>query len=173
MSFNRTIYDSCDYATRLHENQNVLHYTLDTNKFYQCNQCATPFGLLAGNMVSQTTDNLVDLESDLRNQTRLYSRCPTRKYRPTCDVAQCGNVNGYPCGDPKCQPPMVHMKECTLIDYGPRYNNKGYTLDGLNCGGTNPMMYAHNPNQFINNSFKYANTNIKGANKIPFAFKTV
>lgn len=173
MSFTRVIYDDCAYGTRLNENQNVLHYNLDTNKFYNCNQSRIDFGLLGGNQISQTTENLVDLESDLRNQTRLYSRCPTRKYRPTCDVAQCSNYNGYPCGDPKCQPNMIHMKENTLIDYRPRYNNVGYTLDGLNCGGSNPTMFSSKPNEFINNSFKYAATNVQGANRIPFGFKTL
>jgi hypothetical protein len=67
---------------------------------------------------------------------------------------------------------MTHMPETTLIDYRARYNNKGYTLD-MPCGGTNPTMFTHKPNEFINNSFRYAKTNVKGGNQIPFGFKTV
>ena len=172
MSFNRTIYDGCAYSKRLHENKNVLHYNLDTNKFYNCNQVRFDFGLLGGNQVSQSSENLVDLESDLRNQTRLYSRRPSRKYRPTCDVKQCGNVNGYPCGDKKCQPKMHHMNESTLIDYRPRYNNVGYDLKGLDGCGTNPTMFFHKPNGHqVTNMPAYKGP--KGGNQIPFGFKTV
>ena len=169
MSFNRTIYDDCAYAKRLNENQNVLHYNLDTNKFYNCNQKRVGFGLLGGNNVSQSQENLVDLESDLRNQTRLYSRCPKRKYRPTCNVYECGNKGGLPCGDSKCQPKMFHMNESSLIDYRPRYNNIGYTLTGMGCP-SNPTMFAHDPAAFVgqkqpNNAFRFAHP----ANKaIPF-----
>lgn len=172
MSFTRTIYDDCAYQKELNENQNLLHYNLDSNKFYNCSQTRIDFGLLGGNNVSQSAENLVDLESDLRNQTRLYSRCPRRKFRPTCDVFKCGNANGYPCGDPKCQPKMHHMPESTLIDYRPRYNNIGYSLEGMGCG-TNPTMFAHKPNGAqVNNAFKYAQGPV-GGNKIPFSFKTV
>ena len=173
MSFTRAKYDGCSYTRDLAEQEGMLHYNLDTNKFYNCNQQRIDFGLLGGNNVSQTQDNLVDLESDLRNQTRLYSRCPRRKFRPNCNIFQCGNKNGYPCGDSKCQPPMYHMKESTLIDYRPRYNNVGYTLDGLGCNGSgapsNPTMFAHRP-AMPNNAFKFA---LEGANKIPFGYKTV
>lgn len=164
MSFNRTIYDDCAYAKRLNDNQNVLYYNLDANKHYNCNQKRIDFGVVGGNDVSQSSENLVDLESDLRNQTRLYSRCPRRKYRPTCDVYSCGNVNGYPCGDMKCQPKMYHMKETSMIDYSPRYNNVGYTLKGLGGCPYNPMMFAYDPAGFVsgrptispNDAFKYA-----------------
>lgn len=176
MSFTRTLFDDCTYAQRLNESQNVLHYNVDSNKFYNCNQNRIDFGLLGGTQVSQSAENLVDLESDLRNQTRLYSRCPRRKYRPACDVYQCGNKTGLPCGDPKCQPKMHHMRESTLIDYRPRYNNIGYNLDGMDCGGTNPTMFSYKPNQFVNrpnDAFKFAHDGPVGGNKIPFAFRTV
>jgi hypothetical protein len=172
MAFTRSIYDNCDYKNRLGDNEGVLHYTLNGDKYYSCNQKRIEFGLLGGNNVSQSKENLVDLESDLRNQTRLYSKCPTRKYRPNCDVYACGNKNGYPCGDPTCQPNMYHMQSANLIDYRPRFNNKGYTLDGLGCNGqgapTNPTMFMHQ----TNNAFKYAQGPVAG-NKIPFGYKSV
>lgn len=157
MSFTRTKYDQCDYAADLQQQQGMFSYTMDTNKFYNCDQTRVDFGLLGGNNVSQSQDNLVDLESDLRNQTRLYSNCPTRKFRPNCDVTQCSNANGLPCGDKKCQAPMHHMKEGSLIDYRPRYNNSGYTLEGLGCPG-NPTSFHTDPSQFTNrnDAFKYA-----------------
>ena len=113
MSFNRSKYDDCAYEAQLRENQNVLHYNLDANKFYVSDQKRIDFGLLGGNNVSQSAENLVDVESDLRNQTRLYSKCPKRKYRPNCDVYACGNKEGLPCGDQSCQPKMHQdLKSC-------------------------------------------------------------
>lgn len=140
MSFNRLTYDDCAYASTLRENQNVLHYNLNSNKFYNCNEQRVDFGLLGGNNVSQSTQNLVDLESDLRNQTRLNSLCPSRKYLPKCDPATCGRKQGLPCGG--CQPRMYHLPASQLIDYRPRYNNKGYTLNNKGCPG-NPTMFAY------------------------------
>lgn len=174
MSFTRVLYDSCLYSKRLHENQNLLHYNLDANKFYNCDQKRVDFGLLGGNNISQSGENLVDLESDLRNQTRLYSRCPTRKFRPTCDVNACGNANGYPCGDRRCQPKMFHMSEGNMIDYRPRYNNIGYDLNGVGCG-TNPTMFAHKPNTAeVNNASRFAmKGGARNANNLPFRFRTV
>lgn len=148
MSFTRSKYDDCAYSQRLNENQSVLHYGLDTNKFYNCDQRRIDFGIVGGNDVSQSAENLVDLESELRNQTRLYSRCPRQKFRPSCNINQCGNSNGYPCGDSKCQPNMYHMKETSMIDYRPRHNNIGYTLNNIGCP-SNPTMWSHNPNGFV------------------------
>lgn len=164
MSFNRTIYDDCAYALRLNDNQSTLYYNLDANKHYNNNQKRINFGIIGGNDVSQSTENLVDLESDLRNQTRANSRCPSRKYLPTCDVNRCGNVNGYPCGDLRCQPKMYHMKETSMIDYRPRYNNIGYSLKGLGSCPYNPTMFANDPAGFVsgrptpnaNNAFRFA-----------------
>lgn len=149
MAFTRNKYDQCDYASDLQQQKGMFDYTVDTNKYYNCNQTRIDFGLVGGNDVSQSTENLVDLESDLRNQTRLYSRCPTRKFRPNCDINQCGNSNGLPCGDKSCQEPKHHMKEGSMIDYRPRYNNPGYNLEGLGCPG-NPTSFHSDPNSFTN-----------------------
>jgi len=172
MSFTRPIYDSCEYSKRLHESEGVLSYNVDANKFYNCDQKRVDFGLLGGNNISQSGENLVDLESDLRNQTRLYSRCPTRKFRPSCDVSACGNTNGYPCGDNKCQPKMHHMQETNLIDYRPRQNNVGYNLNGMGCG-TNPTMFAHKPNtDVIKKVASMKGGCASGACNMPFRFRT-
>jgi len=140
MSFNNLIYDDCHYAKYLNENQNLLQYTLNSNKFYNCNERRVEFGLLGGNNVSQSTENLVDLESDLRNQTRLNSLCPSRKYFPKCDVATCGRKSGLPCG--KCQPRMYHLPTSQLIDYRSRFNNKGFNTKNMGCPG-NPTMFSY------------------------------
>jgi hypothetical protein len=140
MSFNNLLYDDCAFGRRLQDNKSVLDYTLNSNKFYNCNERRVDFGLLGGNNVSQSTENLVDLESDLRNQTRLTSLCPSRKYQPKCNKATCGRKQGLPCGS--CQSRMHHLPSSQLVDYRPRYNNRGFDLKNVGCPG-NPTMFAY------------------------------
>ena len=45
----------------------------------------TNFGLVGGTNVSHIKGNLVDLENDLRGQTRSNTKCPARKYAPPKD----------------------------------------------------------------------------------------
>jgi hypothetical protein len=77
MSFNRLTYDSCAYAKSLQESTDPLEYNLYKGKFEMCssNKCS----------LSDYNDNLnigvrVDLESDLKGQTRIGSKCPSKKY---------------------------------------------------------------------------------------------
>ncbi len=135
MSFNRAIYDPCAYNKRLDESTSVLTYNLDPNKFYNCNQCRIQFGIVAGNDVSLTTSNLVDLESDLRNQTRMYSLCPEKQYLPGC--AQCDSNVGLPNGSVCCKKEAkINLPECNMIQYKPRINNVGYELNYPSCPKT-------------------------------------
>ena len=133
MSFNRAIYDPCAYNKRLDESTSVLTYNLDPNKFYNCNQCRINFGIVSGNDVSLTTSNLVDLESELRNQTRLYSLCPEKKFLPGC--ASCESNVGLPNGSVCCKKEAkFDLPECNMIQYKPRINNVGYELNYPSCG---------------------------------------
>ena len=133
MSFNRAIYDPCAYNKRLDESTSVLTYNLDPNRYYNCNQCRIQFGVVGGNDVSLSACNLVDLESDLRNQTRLYSLCPEKKYLPTCDL-NCKSKLGLPCGSRCCKNEVKYnLPECNIIQYKPRIDNVGYELKYPSC----------------------------------------
>lgn len=149
MSFNRLAYDACAYDKRLDESTSVLSWVLDPNKYYNCNDCRVEFGLVGGNNVSRFTGNLVDLESDLRNQTRLASSCPSKKYLPGTVVQ--GQVNngcapgcgtsGLPCGSLSCRKQLVrHLPACNMIEYGKRIDNVGYVLDYPACPARAPPM---------------------------------
>jgi hypothetical protein len=59
-------------------------YTLIGQKYYHPNVARNALGLVGGNEVSLISGNLVDLESDLRGVTRDLSRCPARKFAPSC-----------------------------------------------------------------------------------------
>jgi hypothetical protein len=80
MSSNRLIYDTCAYDKDIAESGlDQLSYTLDPNRFYRCAPCRPELGIVGGNNVSLVKGNLVDLENDLRGQTRLQTRCPDKK----------------------------------------------------------------------------------------------
>lgn len=142
MSFNRAMYDPCAYDKRLDESTSVLTWLLDPNKFYNCNECRVEFGLVGGNAVSRYNGNLVDLESDLRNQTRLYSQCPSRKFLPGTVIqgkanngcAPGGGTSGLPCGSLSSRKDNLRdLPACQIIQYKPRPTDIGYDLNYPPC----------------------------------------
>ena len=157
MSFTRSFYDACAYNKELRQSTSVLDYVLDPNKFYNCNPCRIELGTFGGNNVSLSKDNLVNVESDLRNQTRQLSRCPERKYLPECEGCDCNE--GLPCGGDSCvdRVPRTDLPSCNIINYAPRIDNVGYSVKYPGCPVENmtsvdgqPMKYQPymNPVQF-------------------------
>lgn len=80
MSFQRTSYDHCTYSRHLNENVSILGYVLNKDRYDHVNKARHELGLLGGTAVSHISGNLVDLESDLRGQTRFLSYCT--KHQP-------------------------------------------------------------------------------------------
>ena len=85
MSFNRTKYDTCNYTQDLQENVNTLSYILSPLRHENENKCRHQLGFLGGTNVSHIKGDIVDLESELRGQTRIISKCGTNYYIPTND----------------------------------------------------------------------------------------
>ena len=75
-SFNRTKYDSCAYEKKIQEETSPLAYQMYEGKFENCNKCVFE--------KSYRSFDLVDIESELRNQTRRATKCPQHKYNPRC-----------------------------------------------------------------------------------------
>lgn len=82
MSSNRLIYDACTYENKMKASTGPFDYAMFDSKFENTPKCRIENGIIGGNQVSLYSGNLVDLESDLRGQTRLASKCPTKKYMP-------------------------------------------------------------------------------------------
>jgi hypothetical protein len=80
MSSNRLCYDKCAYQTKLYQSTSPLDYALYQGKYENKGKCRFEFGVVGGNGVSQYAGNMVDLESELRGQTRLNSQCPSSKF---------------------------------------------------------------------------------------------
>ena len=78
MSSTRLRNDTCAYKATS-ESTGPLNYAMYTGKYENCARCRVEFGIVGGNNVSLFSGNLVDLESDLRGQTRPASLCPSMK----------------------------------------------------------------------------------------------
>ena len=112
MSFNRLRYDSCAYRNDLAQEIGTFSYVIDDCRFVHKNPKRLEFGIVGGNDVSIISKNqMVDLESELKGQTRLASRCPILDYQNPCPS---GDIN-------MCNPKQV------VIRSNP--GNKGRVLD--------------------------------------------
>lgn len=99
MSFNRLRYDGCAYKNDLAQEVGTFSYMVDDCRYVHKNPRAISFGIVGGNDVS-IVKNMVDLESDLKGQTRLASRCPTLFYQNPCPS---GDMN-------TCKPQQVVIR---------------------------------------------------------------
>lgn len=92
---NRLIYDNCYYNQWLHDSVNPFVYQMYEGKYENCGKCRDqhfyhPY-------------DLVDVESELRNQSRPISKCATWKYNGTHkDQGQCKTFSSP---EPKMFPP--------------------------------------------------------------------
>jgi hypothetical protein len=129
MSWTRTSDDLCARNKAATDSTSSLGYLMDPTKYYRCDKSRNPFGLLGGNQVSVTTNNMVNLESDLRGQTRQYSRCPERKYMPQC--APNANNTGLPCSGSSAG--LSHLPDAQMIDYRQKPTTPGYNLNYPSC----------------------------------------
>ena len=100
MSSNRLSYDSCAYQKSLQQSTSPLDYMLYNGKYENSAKCRIEFGVVGGNGVSLFSGNLVDLESDLRGQTRIASNCPSTMYQP-----------------PEIPEKLVHQPSCQMQYY--------------------------------------------------------
>lgn len=108
-SFTGLTDDSCAYKQRLMESTSPFRYQMELAKYESCSKCFQAYpgfqGTLGGRGPS-VGPRRIDMDSDLRGQTRLLSRCPQKKYNPFSykHCQQCNNCNtGLPCGCSHCQ----------------------------------------------------------------------
>lgn len=115
-SSNRTMYDNCAYQKRLIESTSPLDYYLYEGAYENCGKCKHdkfwhPF-------------DLVDQESELKNITRLATRCPQFKYNPRCKASS-SCVSTFDKNVPVVFPPEV----CPILENNiPKMTTPGYTV---------------------------------------------
>jgi hypothetical protein len=112
MSFNNLSYDHCTYSRRLKENVTILDYVLSPYRFEHSQKCRHNLGLVGGSAVSHVKGNLVDLESDMRGQTRYITKCIDHQYKPLKPGQSIVNDK-----TPPISTTMVHLPPCQMISY--------------------------------------------------------
>jgi hypothetical protein len=113
---NRLMYDNCAYQKRLYESTSPLAYNLFFGAQENCNKCVYD--------KFWTKYQLVDIETELRNQTRPLSQCDQFKYSPGC------KRSGLCVSTFDRVIPVVPAPEVCPIIYNniPRQTNPGYNL---------------------------------------------
>jgi hypothetical protein len=82
---NKLIYDNCDYNQWYHDTTSPYEHVTYEGKFENCGKCREKYFL--------HPYDLVDVESELRNQTRPASRCGSWKYNPNIPQNKCVTTN--------------------------------------------------------------------------------
>lgn len=114
MSFNHLGTDTCTYARHLKENVSILGYVLSPYRYEHKDKCRHSLGLIGGTSVSHIKGNLVDLESDLRGQTRYLTKCHTHNhlYKPIVPGGKIFNDKTEP-----IDTSLLHLPRCQMISY--------------------------------------------------------
>ena len=119
MSSNRLSYDACAYQKTLQQSTGPMEYMLYTGKYENSAKCRIEFGTVGGSGVSLFSGNLVDLESELRGQTRQSSLCPSTMYNPN------QKMNGNLVHQPACQMQYYPKSPLPAQNKGTNCNYKG------------------------------------------------
>jgi len=112
MSFNRMAYDDCKYRRELRQNVSIFSHIVEPRRFEHTDKCRHELGLVGGTTVSHVKGSLVDLDSELRGQTRYVSKCGGNMYTPP--------PPGEPIRNDKTAPISTapeHLKSCQMIAY--------------------------------------------------------
>ena len=126
MSYNRMMYDTCQTVREQKESVTILDYILSPFRFENPNKCRHTLGLVGGTAVSHIKGNMVDLESELRGQTRYNTKCAARHYQPGASEGTIRNDKTAPIDTrlehlPACQmfayravplPPAMELNQC-------------------------------------------------------------
>lgn len=113
MSFNRLMYDTCQTAREQNESVSILSYVLNTDRFENPKKCRHTLGLVGGTAVSHIQGNMVDLESDLRGQTRFQTKCAARQWMPL--VEEGGQIKNDKTAPIDTR--MKHLPACQMFAY--------------------------------------------------------
>jgi hypothetical protein len=112
MSFNHLNVDPESYVRRLGGSVSILDYVLSPFRYEHKNKCRHELGLVGGTAVSHIDANLVDLESDLRGQTRLLTKCDAKLWKPVAPGDKIYNDKTAP-----IDTTAKHLSRCQMIGY--------------------------------------------------------
>lgn len=181
-SFTNSLYDDCNIDKKNQESTGPYNWVTDNlNELNSCYVKQSPF---MHNNFQSIPSNLVDAESELRNQTRHLSRCPEEKFDPTKlnNCKNCSKCNqGLPCSCKHCKETQYQnkLKDCIspfLVPDYTRTNKSCNIFSGITINRFNPLFTnSQDFNTIQSNSYIGTNTrlDIKDAFKAKFDKKNV
>jgi hypothetical protein len=146
-SFTRSAYDQCALDKKLQESTGPFNYATDSEIIESKQSCflgASPF---MHNQFPSIPKESIDIESDLRGQTRNLSKCPSQKYNPNQQA-----------------PFTSSIKECTDITLVPEYtriNKPCNIFSGITINRFHPLCDdVQSLNKIHNNTYIGINTRL-------------
>lgn len=121
--FTKTLYDKCAYQRDLSESVSPLQYQLLFAKYENCNKCVYD----DNSFWTKNNGKIIDTESELKNITRRYSKCPQYKYNPGCKKS-CHCTSTFE----RSNPVVLAPENCPIVFNNiPRLQDKGYRLNDV------------------------------------------
>ncbi len=136
---NRQIYDCCNYAQTLQQSVDPLQYNLYFGAGENCSKCIDKKAWF------KQDRQVVDIESELRNQTRPLSRCDFLKYNPNCKTSD-SCISTFDPNVPRILSPSL----CPIVYNNiPTQTSPGYTVPSPDiCGGKDEWRRADDVNTY-------------------------
>jgi hypothetical protein len=167
--FTNSLYDKCNLEQKDLASQYQFKYS--TDPVYENNEsCFADSSQFGHKQFNSIPSSNIDIESDLRNQNRLLSRCPETRFDPTKleNCKNCENCNsGLPCGCDHCKQTKYDntLKNCSKdFNLMPDYTriSNSVTLDReLNVDRFYPMQDdLQDANKIQSNSVIGVNTRL-------------
>lgn len=92
-SFTRNLYDKCALEKKDQESTSPFEWMTDSQIFTSNNSCYQAASPFMQNPMNSISSDKVDIESDLRGQNYINSRCPTHKYNPNLQKPYTEKIN--------------------------------------------------------------------------------
>lgn len=168
-SFTNSLYDDCNLQQKQTESVGPYNWIMDP--IYESkSDCFVKQSPFMHNTFKNVPSSVIDTESDLRNQTRILSRCASSRFDPTkldnCkDCNQCNE--GLPCGCSHCKQTKYenNLKECEksrLIPEYTRVNKPCNIFSGITINRFDPLCDdLQDANKIQSNSYIGTNTRLE------------
>jgi len=144
-SFTRSAYDECELKKSMAQSRAPFEWATDSNVVESRESCFEASSPFMHNPFKSIPKESIDIESELRGQTRNLSRCPEHKFDPT-----------------KFKPIEIKLNECKENKLVPQYtreNRSCNVLSGISINRFNPL--CEDPLMYISTNYIGANTRLK------------
>lgn len=149
-SFTKSLYDECNLEKKEQESTGPFRWITDSiyENPEKCNINSSPF---MHNQFKSVPSAAVEIENDLRNQTRVLSRCPSARFDPSKVV-----------NDNKFTSKLEDCKSQTLVPEYTRINKPCNIFSGISINRFHPLCEdLQDTNKIQSNSYIGTNTRLQ------------